>query len=121
MMGAWGTGLFEDDLALDIKLDFESYMDEGISMKEIIKRIIDDYEEEINDKDEGPIVYLVLAALQLEHNHGKVYESIKKKAIDIIDQKQGLLNWRLLGEEAYLDRLDIMSQLKQQLTTSKRK
>jgi hypothetical protein len=120
MMGAWGAGIFEDDLALDIKLDFEAYLDENKSMKEIINCLLDDYEEEINDPDEGPIVYIVLAALQLEHNKGKVYESIKKKTLEIIEQKRGLLNWQLLGEEVYFDRIDVLTQLKQKLTTSKK-
>jgi len=117
-MGAWGAGIFEDDLALDVKLDFEAYLDQGLSIREATKMILEDYEIELEDEDEQVIIYYVLAALQLEQ--GKVLESIKKKAITFIDQEKGLELWIESGEDVYLDRLRVLTELKRSLQSKKK-
>lgn len=62
-MGTWGVEIFDDDFALDIQAEFEKAMDQGLSVKKATQRILYDVQDVLEDEDEGPLVYLALAAL----------------------------------------------------------
>ncbi len=59
-MGVWGTGFWQNDVALDVKADFKKYFKYGATDEEglnyVIKNTID-----INDEDDGAVVTMVIA------------------------------------------------------------
>lgn len=112
-MGVWGTGIFDDDLAMDIQGEFEEALDEGLSVKEATQRILEDFEDVLEDEDEGPIVYLVLAVLQLEQD--ELQPEIRQKALKIIEFGQGLARWEEAGEEEMAERKQVLEDLKAKL------
>lgn len=114
-MGTWDVGIFDDDMAMDIKAEFEDAIAEGASVKKATKQILKSFEDELEDEEEAPIIYLVLAALQLEK--GDVQKNIKKKALEIIDSDYILDKWRDAGEEILLQKRDILCELKRNLLT----
>lgn len=113
-MGTWGMDLFDDDLAMDIKSEFEEALEDGLNAKEASKQILQSYEDVLEDEDEGPLVYLVLAALQLKE--GSVQNNIRKKALEIIESGDGLGRWEEAGEEALRQRVQALNILKDQLS-----
>lgn len=59
-MGAWGTGFWQNDVALDVKEDFRKYFKYGITDEEGIDYVIEKTID-INDADDGPVVTMVIA------------------------------------------------------------
>lgn len=112
-IGTWSSDVFDDDLALDIKDEFESGLSEELSIPGITKEILENYEDVINDEDEGSIVYLALAALQIKHGH--LQPKIKKEALKIIDKGKGLERWEEAGEEVLSTRQMVLQELKKRL------
>lgn len=116
-MGTWDAGIFEDDIAMDIKTEYEDAICEGISMKETTKQILESYRDILDDVDEGSIVYLALAALQIEQ--GTVLKKVKQTTLKIIDSGKGLDRWEEAGEELLKRRKCVLNDLKRKLMTIK--
>jgi hypothetical protein len=110
-MGTWGYGIFEDDITSDIKGDLEDYLDEGLTIDEATERILEEYEEFIEEDDDvGPNVYLALASLQIEHD--SLDDNIKIKALEIIENGVGLEGWEEAGERELEERKKVLNELK---------
>jgi hypothetical protein len=110
-MGTWGYGIFEDDVTSDIKGDFEDYLDEGLTIDEATERILEEYEEFIEEDDDvGPTVYLALAYLQMEYD--SLDNNIKIKALEIIENGLGLEVWEDAGESELEERKKVLNELK---------
>jgi hypothetical protein len=90
-MGSWGAGIFDDDLAVDVKNAFERELDSGASAEGATRKVLERFARALKDYDDGPVVYLALAALQLQHN--SLLPVIKEKALDIISSGQALRGW----------------------------
>lgn len=112
-MGTWNAGIFDDDIALDIKAEFDDALAEGMTVKEATKQILESFEDVLEDDEESPIVYLALAALQLEK--GEIQKNIKKKALQIIESEQGMERWEEAGAELFVQRKVILNELKRNL------
>lgn len=113
-MGTWGNGIFDDDLALDIKGEFENDLKAGLSVNIATARILQAYSDVLDDEDEGPIVYLSLAVLQFDHD--SLHQEIKVKALEIIETGQGLERWEEAGQEALAERKQALDNFKLKLS-----
>ena len=91
-MGAWGTAIFSDDLALDIKQGFRDFIGDGFSPEETTNRLVKEYASEVNDPNSGTIFWLSLALAQW--NAGRLLDDVKQKAISIINTGKDLENWK---------------------------
>jgi hypothetical protein len=58
--------VFDDDVALDVRDAWEDLLAGGASPAEASRRLIKSFAEEIAATDDGPIVWLALASLQLD-------------------------------------------------------
>jgi hypothetical protein len=85
-MQSWGVGIFDSDLAQAVRKDFEAAMAAGASIYAAADRTI-----EAHSNDNSIIVYLAIAALQLEQNG--IQPKIKKKALTIIISGDGKEPW----------------------------
>jgi hypothetical protein len=90
-MGTWDAGILDDDVAMDVQALFEESLEEGMSIKKATALILEEFEDMLEDEDDSAIIYLSLAALQLEK--GKVQKNIKQKALEIIEAGKALENW----------------------------
>lgn len=90
-MGTWDFGIFDDDIALDLKYQFEDALAEGLSVGDATKSILESEDYSIDDPDDTPVICLALAALQLEH--GALEPAIRDKALAVIDEEQGRDRW----------------------------
>ncbi len=90
-MGAWGAGIFDDDLAVDVRTAFEREIEAGGDVKTVTQSVLRSFASALRDSDDGPVVYLALAALQLDHR--TLQPGIKAKALRIIETGQALEGW----------------------------
>ena len=81
-MGTWGRGLYQNDLALDVKDLYLSLKRSGESCKEITNNILTFFSSECEDKESQDLIILVLADLQCKY--GDLDSKIKRKAKKII-------------------------------------
>lgn len=79
-----------------IQAEFEQALEDGLTFKDVTQQIIEVFQDVLEDEDEGPIVYLALATLQLERN--ELQPEIRKKALEIIETGQGLRDGKRPGK-----------------------
>jgi hypothetical protein len=90
-MGSWGPGIFDDDLAVDVWAAFERELEGGADAKLATLGVLRRFAGALKDYDDGPTVYLALAALQLEHD--SLQPDIKDIALRLISTGQALGGW----------------------------
>lgn len=119
-MGAWGTGLWEDDLACDIQDEWNDLLDEGFSPRKATNVILkswleelEDYEDEMERQPDESILYISLAALQMRHKALTI--AVKKKAIMLIDKGADLELWEDGDKESYEERKEFLHDFKRKL------
>ncbi|HDX9623473.1 MarR family transcriptional regulator [Bacillus sp. HNR-4] len=118
-MGAWGTGLFDDDTTCDVKDQFIEYIEEGNSAEEATKFVLEEYVDEFDieeELEEISLVYIGLAAIQLEK--GCLQEEVRNKAIELIERGADLELWEEADTEDYEERKRVLDEFKQQLINS---
>lgn len=88
-MGAWGTGFWQNDAALDVREDFREYFKYGLTDEEGIDYVIEKTID-INDPNDGPIVTMVIAGELWRI--GRLNDEWYKKAVSA--GEADLLNWK---------------------------
>ena len=117
-MGMWGSGIFEDDLALDIKGSFDRAVKEGKDpreaarglmqtdlAKEILEEVVEDEWDDGFWEESGGLFFAV-ATLQLQH--GVVTADVKRQTLLAIDA------WNRLAE-GDAERLAVLAKLRAEL------
>lgn len=94
-MGIWGIDIFEDDLALDIKDMFEELVESGESIESAVSIVLEDFEESLEDFDEGATV--VLALCELASQKGNITEKLKSELSRLSSNNE---YWNYLKEES---------------------
>ncbi len=54
-MGAWGTAIFSDDTASDVRDDYRDHVGDGLSGIEATDRLLNEWLDTLPDPDEGPV------------------------------------------------------------------
>jgi len=104
-MGAWGTGIFEDDVAADVRGEWEDAVGSGSSVSDATAALIGGLGADfIPDVDDGPVFWIALAALQVEA--GEVAPDVAARAVEAIPAN--LSRWR---EEATAEDLAAREQV----------
>ncbi len=115
-MGAWGTGLYQDDVAEDIKTDYINFLKEGKTNQEAYDKLIEDNQTIINDVDDGPIFWIALADTQWKL--GRLMPYVKKQALKYLDEGTDLLKWEEWGKSFLNRRVKVLNRLKDHLLTA---
>src|SRR5262245_8388808 len=113
-MGTYGVGLFQDDVAADVRSQYLDLLARGASDAEAFRTIVREWKESIADYDDGPIFWLALAATQWEY--GRLHPRVKTQALKIIDQRKDIDCWAEAGLAK--KRQAVLAQLKKKLLTS---
>ena len=64
-MGVWGVGLLQDDVAKDIQSAFDDALARGLMPGQAVDALLADPPWPLEDADDGPVIWLALAALLL--------------------------------------------------------
>jgi hypothetical protein len=116
IVGAWDTGIFDDDTTCDVRDDFIDYLKEGKSSEEATNLILEEYLEEFDvdeDLDGLSLVYIALAAIQIEKDC--LQEQIRKRTIELIDKGADLELWEEADEKDFENRKKVLGEFKQKL------
>jgi hypothetical protein len=111
-MGAWGPALFSDDFACDIRDNFKELIGDGLTAQQATEQLVEAYEDEIIDSEDGPVFWLSLASIQW--STGRLIGEVKQKALAIIEDGVDLLRWS--DDKKQLERRKlVLEKLKAQL------
>jgi hypothetical protein len=125
-MGAWGTGIFEADLAADIRHEWREAIIDGASPVEATKKLVDEYRLMLIDPlqppasiaypldpDDSIVFWLALAAAQAET--GRLQAAVRDRALALIDAGGDLHRWEETGDAAVRQRRRALERLADKL------
>jgi len=90
-MGTWGTALYSDDLAADLRGEFSDLTGEGLSPVDAVNRLTTDYSSSLRDPDESPVFWLALA--ETVWCLRRLAEQVRENALRVIDSGEDLARW----------------------------
>ena len=97
-MGAWGTGLLENDVAADARLAFDDALADGGSVDDAIAAVMAEWEDALDDPDDRADLVLALALLASEQRAIPAW--LEQEAREVIGAEQSIQRWE---EEGYGD------------------
>lgn len=108
-MGVWGLDIYDDDLAVDIRDEFQEYLDQGMDENDAINEVIFNNESLLEeDEDCGTFILTIgLLAKENEISNSKINKLLK-------DLKENKNYWNYLKEdsiELYEVRMDLFREL----------
>lgn len=112
-MASWGPGLFQDDIAQDVRDTYKDKLRRGNSSEEVTDSLINEYGELLDDSDDAPIFWFALADTQW--GYGRLSPIVKEKAIDCIDSGTNQNRWLDENPKDAEKRAKILEHLKQKL------
>ena len=95
-MGAWGTTLYANDVACDIRGEYVDKLRQGKSNAEATKELIEAYSDTIGDIEEEPLFWYALADTQW--NYGRLQSDVKERALFFLSQAAEKERWKEAGQ-----------------------
>lgn len=93
-MGMWGFDLYQNDISLDVKDEFEKLYYAGISVQDITDKLTEDYKSIMGDINEEPLFWFALADSQW--NLGVLLPVVKEKALYWIAKDSSMFNYQII-------------------------
>jgi hypothetical protein len=93
-MGTWGTGIYEDDTALDVRQEFLSHITTPSARERTWREYIADVEKSIYGEfkgDDADTVTLALCCVELEK--GLLTEETKRNTLEVIGSGRDIARW----------------------------
>jgi hypothetical protein len=112
-VGTWGTAIFSDDLAADVRDVFTDFVADGLGVPEASNRLAAEFDDALKDEDEASVFWLALAAVQSKL--GRLTDDVRDKAAGVIDSGADLRRWQDAGESDIASRKKHLQKLRQQL------
>ncbi len=113
-MGTWGTAIFSDDTADDVRWEFTELVASGLTAEDATKRLTAESADILEDDDDEALVFwLALAATQWKL--GRLLDSVRQRALEIIDSGIELSRWQESGKSEINQRKKHLAKLREQL------
>ena len=112
-MGTWGTDIFSDDLAGDIRRRYRDLVGDGFTGKQATEILLLEYREILDDPDAAPVFWLALAATQWRC--GRLEPGVQAQAIEAIDSGADLVRWQEASPLLYEKRRAVLRMLRKTL------
>ena len=96
-MGAWGTSLYANDCAGDIRGDYVDKLKRGKTNLEATRELLAENQEILADPEEAPLFWFALADTQW--NYGRLLPEVKEKALLYLSREQEWERWKESGEK----------------------
>jgi len=114
-MGIWGTGIFQNDTACDIRNSYRDYLGQGMTGSQATTRILQEFGGGLSaDPHEHAVMWMALAAVQWKH--GSLDEETKAKALSVIQSGTDLEHWKR-GTKDFAKRQGALEKLRVQITS----
>lgn len=108
-MGVWGLDIYDDDLAVDIRDEFQEYLHQGIDENDAMNEVIFN-NENLLEEDEDCGTFILTIGLLAKEN-----EISNSKINKLLKELKGNKNyWKYLKEdsiELYEVRMDLLREL----------
>ena len=114
-MGTWGTGIFQDDVALDIKDSYTERVRKGEDGGRVTADLIAEYQSEFDEPDTKAVFWLALADTQWKL--GRLEPEVKERALQCIRDGSELERWESATAADYRARKRALSALEERLMT----
>ncbi len=111
-MGAWGTAIFSDDFACDVRDDYIKQIIKGKSNEEATEIIKKSMMPESGDED-YPVFWIALAVTQWKK--GRLLPEVRDMAIALIESGDDLIRWEEEPPKQYKKREAALEKAKQTL------
>lgn len=108
-MGVWGLDIYDDDLAVDIRDEFQDYLDQGMDENDAMNEVIFNNENFLEEDEECGTFILTIGLLAKENEISN--SKINKLLSDLRENKN---YWNYLKEdsiELYEVRMDLFREL----------
>lgn len=113
-MGAWGTGLYSDDFALDVKSEFLDAINSGKPYREAFEELKKTYVDNTHDDDPDiPVFWFVCADILWKK--GRLDDDIKHTALAYIESNSDVERWNLESPALGKKRKAVLEKLKAKL------
>lgn len=90
-MGTWGVGIFQNDVALEVKDSYIKKLQVGKSNNEAYIETFNELNEMVADPDDKIDFWLAIASLM--YDYGRLTPDVKNKALEIINSKNDEERW----------------------------
>lgn len=90
-MGSWGTALYSDDLAADLRGDFRDLIGEGLTAEAALDRLMEAHASSFADADEASVCWLAVA--DTAWRLGRPLERATAAALRVIETGADLRRW----------------------------
>gem|GEM_PF-932693 len=91
-MGTAGVGLFDDDVANEVRNDYLQKLAEGKNVEEATREVFQERQNELIDADDGPVIWLALAATQWDY--GGFGAGVQQRALTLLELGGDLHRWK---------------------------
>lgn len=108
-MGVWGLDIYDDDLAVDIRDEFQDYLDQGMDENDAMNEVIFNNDNLLEEDEECGTFILTIGLLAKENEISN--SKINKLLSDLRENKN---YWNYLKEdstELYEVRMDLIREL----------
>ena len=97
-MGAWGTAIFSEDSASDVRDEWREAILDGLSPEDATQRLLETFDDHLEEADTERLFWMALAAAQMET--GRLLPDVCDRALAIIDGGGDVDRWREDGDES---------------------
>src|SRR2546421_581667 len=97
-LGAWGTAIFSDDTASDVRDEWREAILDGLSPEDATQRLLETFDDYLEEADTERLFWMALAAAQMET--GRLLPDVCDRALAIIDGGGDVDRWREDGDES---------------------
>ncbi|EKY28899.1 DUF4259 domain-containing protein [Clostridium celatum] len=108
-MGIWGLDIYDDDLAMDIKREFEEYLEQGMDENEALEEVIFNNDSLLEEVEECGTFILVLGVLLKENQITN--SKIDKLLRELKNNKEYWNYVRDNSNDLYESRMDLLKEL----------
>ena len=108
-----GVGIFDHELAREVRREFEHLMDTGLSAYAAANGVLSRHAAQVHDPDDEPAIYFALVELQL--NCGALAPSLRKRVLTLINSGDSLARWAAQPEETIEARKKVEQDLRRRL------
>lgn len=115
-MGTWNYGVFDNDVAQDIKEEYIGLLRRGMNSTEATKMVVFRNQDIIDDVDEAPVFWLALADVQWEY--GILENTVKNTALNYLNSADFLEQWKCVNSKIATKRKEALLSLKEKLLSA---
>ena len=109
-MGAWGTAIFSDDFACDVRDDYIKEIIKGKTSEEATAIIKEEHFPTKPDDEDIPVFWISLAVTQWKK--GRLLPEVKAEAISVIESGYDLIRWESEPKKTQEKRKDALEKAK---------